>query len=127
MLLYTFIFHSQRFINICTMKWKLLFKEYKSGLSMKRLSDKYKISVNKIRRQMIKNNIHIENNCLGEMIFTHEKTEYTSNDRPFCICDDKETTFSIYKCSKCNYENKIIKSSTGGGIRYVSQTGFWWK
>ena len=75
----------------------------------------------------IKNNIHIENNCLGEMIFTHEKTEYTSNDRPFCICDDKETTFSIYKCSKCNYENKIIKCSTGGGIRYVSQTGFWWK
>jgi hypothetical protein len=75
----------------------------------------------------IQNNIHIENNCSGEMIFTHEKTEYTFNDRPFCNYDDKETTFSIYKCSKCNYENKIIKCSTGGGSHYVSQTGFWWK
>ena len=75
----------------------------------------------------IKNDIHIENNCLGEMIFTHEKTEYTFNDRPFCNYDDKETTFSIYKCTKCNYENKIIKCSTGGGSQYVSQTGFWWK
>lgn len=75
----------------------------------------------------IKNNIHIENNCLGEMIFTHEKNEYTFNDRPFCNYGDKETTYSIYKCFKCNYENKIIKCSTGGGSQYVSQTGFWWK
>lgn len=58
----------------------------------------------------IKNNIHMEKNCLGEMIFIHEETEYTFNDRPFCNYDDKETTFSIYKCSKCNYENKIIKT-----------------
>lgn len=75
----------------------------------------------------IKNNIHIENNCLGEMIFTHEETEYTSNDRPFCNYKDGETTFSIYKCSKCIYENKIIKCSTGGASQYVSQTGFFWK
>lgn len=61
------------------------------------------------------------------MIFTHEKTEYTFNDRPFCNYDDKETTFSIYKCSKCNYENKIIKCNAGGGSQYVSQNGFWWK
>lgn len=74
----------------------------------------------------IKNNIHIDNNCLGELIFAHETTEYTFNDRPFCNYDDKETTFSIYKCSKCNYENKIIKCS-GGGSQYVSKTGFWWK
>ena len=75
----------------------------------------------------IKNNIHIENNCLGEMIFTYEETEYTFNDRPFCNYDDKETTYSIYKCSKCIYENKMVKCSTGGGSQYVSKTGFWWK
>ena len=57
----------------------------------------------------IKNNIHIENNCLGEMKFSHHKTEYIFIDRPFCNFDDKETTFSIYKCSKCNYKEKKIK------------------
>jgi len=75
----------------------------------------------------IKNNIHIENNCLGEMIFTHEKTEYTFNDRPFCNYDDTETTYSNYNCSKCNYENKIVECITGGGSQSVSQTGFFWK
>jgi hypothetical protein len=76
----------------------------------------------------IKNNFHIENNCLGEMIFTHDITEYTwGNDRPFCNYDDKETIYSIYKCSKCNYENNILKCSAGGGSQYVSKTGFWWK
>ena len=73
------------------------------------------------------NNIHIENNCLGEMIFTHKETEYTFNDRPFCNYDDKEITYSIYKCSKCIYENKIVECSSGGGSHYVSKTGFWWK
>lgn len=75
----------------------------------------------------IKNNIHIENNCYGEMVFLKSYTEYSSNDRPFCICDDKETTYSIYKCSKCNYENKIVECRTGGGNHYVSKAGFWWK
>ena len=73
------------------------------------------------------NNIHIENNCLGEMIFTRKETEYTFNDRPFCNYDDKEITYSIYKCSKCMYENKIVECSSGGGSHYVSKTGFWWK
>lgn len=73
------------------------------------------------------NNIHIENNCLGEMIFTRKETEYTFNDRPFCNYDDKEITYSIYKCSKCIYENKIVECSSGGGSHYVSKTGFWWK
>lgn len=57
------------------------------------------------------------------MIFTHEKTEYTINDRPFCNYPDTVTTFSIYKC---NYEDKIFKC-TGGSRQYVSKTGFWWK
>lgn len=75
----------------------------------------------------IKDNIHIENDCFGEMIFTHKKTTYRSNDRPFCICDDTETTYLIYNCCKCNYENKIIESITGGDIHPTSKCGFWWK
>ena len=74
-----------------------------------------------------KYNVHIENDCFGEMIFTHKEKTYTSNDRPFCNYDDTETTYSIYKCFKCNYENKIVECRTGGGSQYVSQTGFWWK
>jgi hypothetical protein len=56
----------------------------------------------------IKNNIHIENNCLGEMMFTSKETEYTVNDRPFCNYDDKDTTYLIYKCVNCNYEEKRL-------------------
>ena len=76
------------------------------------------------------NNIHRENDCFGEMIFTRKEKTYTSDDRPFCNYDDTETTYSIYKCSKCNYENKIVECRTrtgGGSSQYVSQTGFWWK
>jgi hypothetical protein len=73
------------------------------------------------------NNIHIENDCLGKMIFTRKDTEYTFNDRPFCNYDDKETIYSIYKCSKCNYENRIVEYSNCGGSQYVSKIGFWWK
>jgi len=75
----------------------------------------------------IKNNIHIENDCLGEMIFVKKETEYIFNDRPYCNYDDKEIIYSIYKCNKCNYENKIVECSTGGGSQYISKTGFWWK
>lgn len=58
------------------------------------------------------------------MIFTRKETEYTFNDRPFCNYDDKEITYSIYKCSKCIYENKIVECSSGGGSHYVSKKGF---
>lgn len=67
------------------------------------------------------NNIHREHDCFGEMIFIRKETEYFSNDRPFCLYEDTETTYSIYKCSKCNYENKIFECKTGGRNQYVSQ------
>lgn len=73
------------------------------------------------------NNIHRENDCFGEMVFTRKETAYTSNGRPFCLYEDTETTYSIYKCSKCNYENKIVECRTGGGSLYVSQSGYGWK
>jgi hypothetical protein len=73
------------------------------------------------------NNIHRENDCFGEIVFIRKETTYTSNDRPFCNYDDTETTYSIYKCSKCNYENKIVECRTGGGSLYVSQLGYGWK
>ena len=58
----------------------------------------------------IKNNIHIENDCLGEMIFIREETEDRfDNIRPFCYNEDTSRTFSVYKCSKCNYEKFMIK------------------
>jgi hypothetical protein len=74
----------------------------------------------------IKNNIHLENDCFGEMVFTDKETEYKINDRPFCNYSDGETTYLIHKCSKCGYKNKTVESSICGG-GYVSQTGFWWK
>ncbi len=74
----------------------------------------------------IKNNIHIENNCLGTMKLTDKETKWSINDRPFCNYDDGETTYLIYKCSKCNFIEKIVESSN---IRssYESKIGFWWK
>jgi len=69
------------------------------------------------------NNIHRENDCFGELVFIRKHTTYTSNDRPFCLYEDTETTYSIYKCSKCNYENEIVEYITGGGSQYVSQAG----
>ena len=75
----------------------------------------------------VKNNVHIENDCFGEMIFTCKETTYTFNDRPFCNYDDIEETHSIYKCSKCEYVKKILECKTGGGSQYISRYGFWWK
>ena len=51
-----------------------------------------------------KNNIHIENNCLGKMIFIGERTEYKIAASLYK--DDRETTYKITKCNKCNYEHK---------------------
>jgi hypothetical protein len=61
------------------------------------------------------------------MIFSYNKTENIFNDRPFSNYEDKEITYSIYKYINCNYENKIVKCTSGGGSQYVSNTGFWWK
>lgn len=78
-------------------------------------------------KSKVLNNIHIENDCFGEMIFIDKETEYTFNDRPFCNYNDKKTTYLIYKCSKCNYENKIVEYSNDDGNQYISKIGFWWK
>lgn len=72
--------------------------------------------------------VHIENDCLGEMVFTYKETEWHINDRPYCNYADREQTYSIYKCAKCNYENKvyepqIVKTTDG----YTPKNGFWWK
>jgi hypothetical protein len=77
--------------------------------------------------EKIRDNFHIENDCSGEMLFTEKETSYTFNDRPFCNYDDKEEIYLIFKCSKCEFENKVLESSRGGGSQYVSKTGFWWK
>jgi hypothetical protein len=66
----------------------------------------------------IVNNIHRENDCLGEMVFTGKETTYSSNNRPFY--DDTVTTYSIYKCSKCSYENKELENIICDS-HYVSQ------
>ena len=58
----------------------------------------------------IKNNIHMENNCYGEMVY------------------NKDSIYSFYKCSECNYEtNRTIWVDTDDRDEYVSKTGFWWK
>jgi hypothetical protein len=67
----------------------------------------------------IKNNIHVEDNCFGKMIFTYSKTETSFNCRSFGNYNDTETTYLTYTCHKCNYEHKIIEH-TGGESTYVS-------
>lgn len=52
------------------------------------------------------NNIHIEKNCFGKMIFIREDTIYIIRDRPFCNYSDGEKKYFIYKCDRCNYEHK---------------------
>ena len=72
------------------------------------------------------NGIHVENDCLGDMVFTHKDTKYISNDRPWCFYEDTKITYSVYRCSTCDYEHHEEVCRTGGG-RDNSKTGFWWK
>lgn len=66
------------------------------------------------------NNIHLENDCFGEMIFIRKETTYTTNCRPFCWTEDTETISSIYKCCLCDYEYRMVECVTGGGSLYAS-------
>ena len=59
---------------------------------------KYYGLVNKVR-----NNIHIENSCNGEMIFIETKREIVCRDRPFCYTADTDYEYDVYKCSNCKY------------------------
>lgn len=76
--------------------------------------------------QKVKNSVHIENNCNGNMIFLREETEYRINDRPFCNYSDGETTYCHFECNRCKYTHKTVKEHIPKG-RYVSKCGFWWK
>ena len=60
---------------------------------------KYYGLVNKVR-----NNIHIENSCNGEMIFIETKREVVFRDRPFVIyTEDTSNEYDVYKCRNCNF------------------------
>lgn len=52
----------------------------------------------------VQNDVHVEKNCGGKIIFVREETEYHINDRPFCNYPDWERTYRYYICEKCNYE-----------------------
>ena len=59
---------------------------------------KYYGLVNKVR-----NNIHIENSCNGEMIFIETKREFVFRDRPFCYTEDTDYEYDVYECRNCNF------------------------
>ena len=65
------------------------------------------------------NNIHLENDCFGKMVFTRKDTECTFNDRPFCNYDDKETTYSIYNYSKCYGRSKRTIPRRSKGLNSI--------
>jgi len=67
-----------------------------------------------------KNNIHIENNCLGYMVFRRNETEI--RDRPFCN-GYRDSDYSIYQCSKCKVENKQINGTNDEINRYYIAKG----
>ena len=73
----------------------------------------------------IKNNIHMENNCYGEMVFVKSDTRIYYHDRPYDLRDDTIETYSIYKCSKCNYEREVETSRTGGEYYSLSKVARW--
>jgi hypothetical protein len=87
------------------------------------LFEKIKYGINK----NIINDIHVKNNCNGNMIFKKTDTEFIFNDRPFCNYEDKEITYKYFKCDKCNYEYKKEIIKKGGGTQYIPKSGFWWK
>jgi len=72
------------------------------------------------------NNIHVEHDCFGEMIFINKEEYVKLHDRPFCNYDDTRITYLNYICSKCNYNNQIIENAMYGN-KYKSQTGYFWK
>ena len=51
----------------------------------------------------VKNDIHIENACNGEMVFIETKREIIIRDRPFCFTPDTDYKYNVYKCSNCNF------------------------
>lgn len=53
------------------------------------------------------NEIHREKNCMGKIDLKKEYTEIRSNDRPF-MSVDKETTYYVYECNKCNHKYEIV-------------------
>jgi hypothetical protein len=57
-----------------------------------------------------KNNIHIENNCRGNMILESKREECKEgNCRPFMTIPDTYIHYYKYKCDKCNYQHEKIE------------------
>lgn len=51
----------------------------------------------------VKNNIHIENACNGEMIFIETKRKIVCRDRPFYYTADTDYEYDVYKCNNCKF------------------------
>jgi hypothetical protein len=83
------------------------------------LFEKIKYGINKT----IINDIHVENNCNGNMIFKKTDTEFIFNDRPFCNYGDKEITYKYFICNKCNYVYK--KEENRKETQYTSVYDIW--
>lgn len=58
----------------------------------------------------VKNDIHIENACNGELIFIETKREILIRDRPFVpYTADTDYEYDVYKCSNCNFTHYKYK------------------
>jgi hypothetical protein len=51
----------------------------------------------------VKNDIHIENSCNGEIIFIETKRDIVFRDRPFCYTADTDYEYDVYECRNCNF------------------------
>lgn len=51
----------------------------------------------------VKNDIHVENDCNGKMIFIETKREIICRDRPFCNTTDTDYEYDVYECSNCKF------------------------